>query len=179
MPSELFWVFAQIENMLSKQMSFWEENEALPMFFIAVIFDFTCSVSGKPLQKRKCRSKTHVCTLTRIWMPTYFTLSSGYVKCSCRTHPGQVWSIQLALFVAGTSLITPVELFWNKWSLSKCFLVRGPWVTLQPGISSSVHKYIVVFVKQRRDLHCMSCCYFFFFHIKIFEVKINGFIFLR
>lgn len=50
--------------MLSKQMSLWEKNQALPMFFIAVIFDFTSCVCGKPLQKRKCHSNTCMYTHT-------------------------------------------------------------------------------------------------------------------
>lgn len=136
------------------------------MFFIAVIFDFTSCVCGKPLQKRKCHSNTCMYTHTHmhIWMPMYFALNSGYTKCSCGTRPGQVWSIQLGLFVASTSLTTPVELFWNKRSLSKYFLLPGPWVTLQPRISSSLYKYINFFVKQKREIHCMARCYCIFSH---------------
>lgn len=159
-------------------MTLWEKNQALPMFFIAIIFDCTCWVSGEPLQKRKCHSNACTYTHTHIWVPTYFALNSGYIKCSCGTHPGKVCSILLGLSVAGTSLTTPVELFWNKQSLSKYFLRPGPWVTLQPGVSSSVYKYIGVFVKQKGEIYCISRCYLFF-HIKAFEVKIKIFIFLR
>lgn len=105
-------------------------------------------------------TRTH--THTHIWMSMYFSLNSGYVTYSRGTCPGHAWSIQLGLYVASTSLL------WNKPSVSKYFLLPSPPVTLKPGVSSAVYKYIEVFfwyIKQKYIV-CLHCC----FHIKSFEV---------
>lgn len=71
-------------------------------------------------------------------MPTYLALNLGYIKYSCKTRPGKVWSIQLGLSAAGTNLTTPAELFWNKRSLGKYFLGPGPGVTFGLGSHTSI-----------------------------------------
>lgn len=114
------------------------KDQALPIFFTAGIFSL--AGSGKPLQKRKFHSNTyiHVYTHTHIWMSTNFALKSGYVKYSCGTCPSQAWSVQLGLYVPSISV-------WNKPPVCKYFLLPSPPITLKPGVSSAVYKYIEVF----------------------------------
>lgn len=98
---------------------------------------------------------THTRAHTHIWMFMYFALNSGYVTYFCGTCPGHAWSIQLGLYVASTSLL------WNKPSVSKYFLLPSPPVTLKPGVSSAVYKYVeVFFLIYRTEIYCMSSLMF-------------------